>query len=106
MFKVNNPSSRLALKVSKRSLNKKSQSVHFYLNNYTRKKFNYSHLQAKDFIKWKYGKQDVALNKLKLQFLIDFEYYLNTERKQKQVTVNTAIQRFRKPIKEAVGEEY
>ena len=48
----------------------------------TWKKFNYAHEQVKDFIKWKYGKQDFPLSKLKLQFLHDFEYYLKTERSQ------------------------
>jgi integrase/recombinase XerD len=72
----------------------------------TWKKFNYAHLQVKDFIKWKYGKHDYPLGNLKLQFLHDFEYYLKTERKQSQVTINKAIQRFRKPIKEAVAEGY
>jgi integrase len=72
----------------------------------TWKKFNYSHLQVKDFIKWKYGKQDYPLCKLKLQFILDFEYYLKTERGQSQVTINKAIQRFRKPIKDALGEGY
>ena len=34
MFKVDNPSSRLALKITKLSLNKKPLSVHFYLKIY------------------------------------------------------------------------
>ncbi|MFT7036734.1 MAG: integrase/recombinase XerD, partial [Cyclobacteriaceae bacterium] len=53
-----------------------------------------------------YGKNDFPLSKLKLQFLHDFEYYLKTERRQSQVTINKCIQRLRKPIKEALGEGY
>ena len=41
---------------------------------------------------------------MKLQFLVDFEYFLKTELNQVQVTINKTIQRFRKAIKEAVGE--
>lgn len=70
----------------------------------TWKKYNYTCSQAKEFIIWKYRKNDVPLNKIKLQFLHEFEYYLKTERKQKQITINKTIQRFRKPIKEAVAE--
>ena len=72
----------------------------------TWKKFNYACSQARDFIKWKYGKNDLPMKELKLHFLHDFEYYLKTERKQSQITINKAIQRFRKPIKIAVAEGY
>ena len=46
------------------------------------------------------------MNKLNSQFLADFEHYLKTVKDQKQVTLNKAIQRFRKPIKVAVAEGY
>jgi integrase/recombinase XerD len=46
------------------------------------------------------------LNKLDQSFLDDFEYYLKTVKNQKQITINKGIQRFRKPIKEALGEGY
>ncbi len=58
------------------------------------------------FIKSKYGKNDYPLNKLGQSFLDDFEYYLKTVKNQKQITINKGIQRFRKSIKEAVGEGY
>lgn len=38
--------------------------------------------------------------------MVDFEYYLKTERKLGQVTVNKAIQRFKKPVSIAVAEGY
>ena len=85
-------------------LTKKKRLIGIDIQMSTWKKFNYTCSQVQDFIKWKYGKQDLLLSKLKPQFLHDFEYYLKTERKQKQITVNKALQRFRKPIKEAVGE--
>ncbi len=90
----------------KEFLEKKRKLVGIDIQLGTWKKFNYANKQVKDFIKWKYGKQDYPLSRLRLQFLHDFEYYLKTERKQSQVTINKAIQRFRKPIKESLGEGY
>ncbi|WP_299524905.1 site-specific integrase [uncultured Lutibacter sp.] len=61
---------------------------------------------VKSFIKWKYKTNDLPLNKLRLQFLFDFDYYLKTEKNHKQITVNKNIQRFRKSVKVAVAEGY
>jgi integrase/recombinase XerD len=90
----------------KEFLDKKRKLVGIDIQLGTWKKYNYAHIQIRDFIKWKYGKQDLPLSKLKLQFLHDFEYYLKTERSQSQATINKAIQRVRNAIKEAVGEGY
>jgi len=85
---------------------KQRKLVGIDLQEATWKKFNYACRQAGDFIQLKYGKKDLPMKELKLHFLHDFEYYLKTERNQSQVTINKAIQRFRKPIKEAVAEGY
>lgn len=69
-------------------------------------KYNYSCNQVEQFIKWKYKKNDYLLEDLKPQFLVDFEYFLKTELNQVQITINKTIQRFRKPIKVAIGEGY
>ncbi|WP_405330770.1 site-specific integrase [Leeuwenhoekiella sp. LLG6367-2.1] len=69
-------------------------------------KFNYVCSDVEAFIKRKHKKSDIALEELNLQFLSDFEYYLKTVKNQKQVTINKSIQRFRKPIKEAVAKGY
>jgi len=87
----------------KEFLAKKKKLVGIDIQLATWKKFNYACTQAQDFIKWKYRKHDFPTSKLKLQFLNDFEHYLKTEKKQKQVTINKTIQRLRKPIKEAVA---
>lgn len=73
-------------------LKKKKRLIGIDIKLVTWKKYNYVCSQAKEFIIWKYRKKDVPLNKIKLQFLHEFEYYLKTERKQKQVTINKAIQ--------------
>ncbi|WP_242203255.1 site-specific integrase [Aestuariivivens insulae] len=67
-------------------------------------KFDYAYKHVKDFIKHKHKRNDFPLNKLKLQFLADFEYYLKTEKGLGQATINKMIQRFRKPIRIAVAE--
>jgi integrase/recombinase XerD len=59
-----------------------------------------------DFIKWQFKKNDVELKKLKSAFLDNYEYYLKTEKKLQQSTINKAIQRFRKVIKYAIAEDY
>lgn len=70
----------------------------------TYKKFEYVGNDLKKFVKYRFGKNDIPLGDLKLQFLEDFDYYLKTKKKQKQVTINKAIQRFRKVIKVASAE--
>lgn len=85
-------------------LEKRKRLVGIDLELATWKKFKYACLQVKEFIHLKYGKQDTPVDKLTLKFLNDFEYYLKTERKQKQVTINKTIQRLRKPIREALAE--
>ncbi|WP_317131960.1 site-specific integrase [Seonamhaeicola marinus] len=69
-------------------------------------KFDYSYKHVKDFIKHKYKRNDYPLNKLKQQFIVDFEYYLKTEKVLGQATINKMIQRFRKPVRIAVAEGY
>lgn len=57
----------------------------------TWKKYNYACIQIVGFIKWKYKKKDIPLDKINLQFLTEFEYYLKTEQNQCQSTINKAI---------------
>lgn len=100
---------------------KKSEFVLSYYNQYLSKikklvgieikentynKFVYvgNHLEA--FLKWKFKKADYPLEELSLQFLDDFDYYLKTEKKQEQITINKTIQRLRTPIKQAISEGY
>lgn len=63
-----------------------------------------THLQS--FIKLKYNQGDIKLNKLKYQFIMDFEYYLRTEKEMQQSTINKNIQRFKKMINFAVTLDY
>ena len=65
-------------------------------------KFNYIYNDVKDFIKWKFNQNEIFLKDLDYSFIVEFEYYLKTEKHQKQVTINKALQRFKKVVKSAV----
>jgi integrase len=90
----------------KQYLVKIKKLVGLEIKNNTYKKFVYvgNHLEA--FLKWKFKKTDYPLEELSLQFLDDFDYYLKTEKKQEQITINKTIQRLRTPIKQAISEGY
>jgi integrase len=90
----------------KQYLFKIKKLVGLELKESTYNKFVYvgNHLEA--FLKWKFKKTDFPLEELNLQFLDDFEYYLRTEKKQAQITINKTIQRLRTPIKQAISEGY
>jgi len=87
-------------------LNKLKRLIGIDIKQITWNKSYYVKNNVKSFIKWKYNTDNLLLNKLKLQFLEDFEYYLKVVKCHKQITVNKNIQRFRKPIKVAVAEGY
>lgn len=83
---------------------KKLVGLEFKESTYNKFVYVGNHLEA--FLKWKFRKTDFPLEELNLQFLDDFEYYLRTEKKQAQITINKTIQRFRTPIKQAISEGY
>lgn len=90
----------------KQYLSKIRKLVALEIKDNTYNKFVYvgNHLEA--FLKWKFKKTDLPLQELNLQFLDDFDYYLKTEKKHEQITINKTIQRLRAPIKQAISEGY
>jgi integrase/recombinase XerD len=98
--------SEFVLSYYKQYLSKIKKLVGLEIKDNTYNKFVYvgNHLEA--FLKWKYKKADYPLQDLSLQFLNDFDYYLKTEKKQEQITINKTIQRLRTPIKQAISEGY
>ena len=76
------------------------------LKQVTYDKYSYSKMHVANFIRWKNKTKDIPLKLLKVQFLVDFEFYLKVEMKHKQITLNKVIQRFRKPIRVAVAEGF
>jgi integrase/recombinase XerD len=98
--------SEFVLSYYKQYLAKIKKLVGLDIKDNTYNKFVYvgNHLEA--FLKWKFKKTDFPLEELSLQFLDDFDYYLKTEKKQEQITINKTIQRLGTPIKQAISEEY
>jgi integrase len=98
--------SEYVLSYYKQYLAKIKKLVGLEIKDSTYNKFVYvgNHLEA--FLKWKFKKTDFPLEELSLQFLDDFDYYLKTEKKQEQITINKTIQRLRTPIKQAISEGY
>ncbi len=90
----------------RRYLKSQSKLIGKDIKRTTWNKLQYVCNDVETFIKKKYNKNDFPLNKLELQFLVDFEYYLKTEKNQKQITINKALQRFRKSVRVAVSEGY
>ncbi|MBF6654058.1 integrase [Flavobacterium columnare] len=74
--------------------------------NATYYKFKETKRHIQNFIKHEYNKKDYLLSNLNLNFLEKFDYYLNAEVKQKQITINKTIQRLRKIIKLAISEDF
>jgi integrase/recombinase XerD len=89
-----------------RYLDRLKRLVEVDIQQKTWKKFEHVRNDVKSFIKWQYNRTDYPLKDLKLQFLVDFEYYLKTERSLSQATINKAIQRFKKPTGIAVAEGF
>lgn len=83
---------------------KKLVDLEIKVNTYNKFVYVGNHLEA--FLKWKFKKTDFPLQELSLQFLDDFDYYLKTEKKHEQITINKTIQRLRTPIKLAISEGY
>jgi integrase len=98
--------SEFVLSYYKQYLVKIKKLVGLEIKDSTYNKFVYvgNHLEA--FLKWKFKKTDFPLEELSLQFLDDFDYYLKTEKRQEQITINKTIQRLRTPIKQAISEGY
>ncbi|CAM1341688.1 site-specific integrase [Tenacibaculum aestuarii] len=62
--------------------------------------------KVEKFIKFKYKRNDIKLNKLDLKFIKDLEYYFKTELKLSQATINRGLQRVRKIVQFGIDENY
>lgn len=72
----------------------------------TYNKYKESKVHLVDFIYWKMKTKDIKLNALKANFIVDYEYFLKTEKNFQTGTIYKAIQRFRKVVRYAVGNDY
>jgi integrase len=69
-------------------------------------KWKGTHKLLQAFIRYSYKKNDVLLSKITLKFLDDLDFYLKSNKNQKQITVNKCIQRVRRVVKLAIAEGY
>lgn len=72
----------------------------------THSKFLEAKKHTEDFLLHQNKKKNILLENINLKFLDDFDYYLKTQKKFKQVTINKSIQRLRKIIKLAIAEGF
>lgn len=86
----------------KEYLEKNNKLIGIEIKQSTWNKFHYILNDIKGFIKYKYNKADILLKDLDYSFILEFEYYLKTEKHQKQITVNKALQRLKKVVKAAL----
>lgn len=87
-------------------LEKQKKLVGLEIKQVTWNKFDYIKNDIEEFIKDYYKKLDIKLKDLDFQFITEFEFYLKTEKKHKQITINKALQRFKKVIKQATIGKY
>lgn len=83
-------------------LEKHKKLIGIEIKQSTWNKFSYICKDVKDFIKQRYCKTDILLKDLDYSFIVEFEFYLKTEKNQKQVTINKALQRLKKVVNTAV----
>src|SRR5690606_32899904 len=83
-------------------LEKYKKLIGIEIKQVTWNKFNYILNDLKDFLQWKHKQKDFYLKDLDMEFISDFEYYLKVNKEQKQITINKALQRFKKVVKTAV----
>lgn len=76
------------------------------LKKVTYKKYIESFVHLKSFVKAYFKANDIKLKDLKLNFLSEYEYFLKTQKRLEQSTINKAIQRFRKVIQFALEQDY
>lgn len=86
-------------------LNKSKKLIGIEIKQSTWNKFHYIKNDLSDFIKFKFLKNDILLKDLDFSFIVEFEYYLKTEKIQKQVTSNKTLQRFKKVVKTALVQK-
>lgn len=69
-------------------------------------KFRQARELLKAFLKYQFKKTDYEFADLNLKFLVDYEFFLKTEKNLSQVTINKTIQRFRRIVRIAISEDH
>ncbi len=69
-------------------------------------KYNQAMALLKEFIKYKYKKNDYQFKDLDIGFIKDYEFYLKTEKNLAQSSIYKAVQRFKRIVKIAIVDGY
>lgn len=72
----------------------------------TVQRYETSYMHTKDFIKWQYKRDDMALDELNLQFVQQYELYLKTERKCAHNTAIKYLKNFKKIVRIALANNW
>ena len=73
---------------------------------YTLWKFKHIMEQTQEYIKWRYGQEDIPLLKIDTSFVLGFEEYLLLEKKLAPITVNKVLQRVKQIIQYGIKCNY
>jgi len=76
------------------------------LNKVSWSRYVESRRKVKSFIKASYKKPDIKLKSLDIKFIMGLEYYMKTELKLSQATINKSLQRVGKVIKFSIAQNY
>jgi len=76
------------------------------LNKVSWSRYIESKRKVKAFIKATYKKSDIKLKSLDVKFIMGLEYYMKTELKLSQATINKSLQRVGKVIKFSIAQNY
>jgi len=101
---VNVKSHKTLLEVFKLHNDRMNKLIGLEYTKSTYRKFIEAKKHTANFIKYQFGKNDILLESIKMNFLKDFDFYLKSELRHKQITINKSIQRARKIIKLALAE--
>lgn len=106
-FKGNTPKKELGVLEVYELFNSRIQKlIGRDLKKVTYMKYVESFVHLKSFIRAYFKANEIKLKDLKLNFLNEYEYFLKTQKRLEQSTINKAIQRFRKVIQFALEQEY
>ncbi|MDC0584714.1 site-specific integrase [Bacteroidales bacterium] len=72
----------------------------------TVQRYETSYMHTKDFIRWQYKREDMALEDLNHQFIRNYELYLKTERKCAHNTAIKYLKNFKKIVRIALANNW
>lgn len=90
--------SRMILKIFERHNEQMSELVNLEFSPGTLERYKTSFQHTKSYIKWKYGIEDLEINKLNFEFISDYEFWLKSVRKCNHNSAIKYISNFKKIV--------